>query len=117
MLIDGERLPLPPVGQETRLLFNAFDSATLDAVADESFRLSTPIMSRHKWLDRLTDGDGGGVRLLLNLSILFATISDFPQTIVRIRETFYFNWQPFCAAAINKQKSFRIDVPQCKCLI
>lgn len=73
--MDGERLP--PVGQEMRLLFKAFDSATLDDAAVESFLLSTPIISRHKWLDRLTDGEGGGVRLLLNLSILYATISDF----------------------------------------
>jgi len=60
-----------------RLLFNAFARATLlvDADVVESLRLSTPIMSRHKWLDRFTDGDGGGVRLLLNLSILYATIS------------------------------------------
>lgn len=73
--MDGDRLPLPPVGQEMRLLFNAFASATLDDAAVESFRLSTPIISRHKWLDRFTDGEGGGVRLLLNLSILYATIS------------------------------------------
>ena len=75
--MDGERLPLPPVGQETRLLFSAFANATLEEAAVESFLLNTPIMSRHKWLDRFTDGEGGGVRLLLNLSILLATISAF----------------------------------------
>lgn len=47
----------------------------------ESFLLSTPIMSRQRWLDRFTIGDDGGVRLLLNLSILFAaTISDCNNT-------------------------------------
>lgn len=68
-------MPLPPVGQETRLLFSAFARAAFEAVAVESFRLNTPIISRHKWLDRFTDGEGGGVRLLLNLSIFVATIS------------------------------------------
>lgn len=84
----GERLALPPVGQEMRLLFNAFDRATLEAAAVESFLLSTPIMSRHKWLERFTDGEGGGVRLLLNLSILSATISAFVEQCFVRKETF-----------------------------
>lgn len=69
--MEGERLPLPvpPAGQDTRLLFSALAKATFEA-ADESFLRSTPIISRHKWLDRFTDGEGGGVRLLLYLSIL-----------------------------------------------
>lgn len=79
--MDGERcaddVDVPPVGQDMRLLLIVLASATLEAVAVESFLLNTPIMSRHRWLDRRTLGDDGGVRLLLNLSILFATISDF----------------------------------------
>lgn len=75
--MEGERLAVMlPVGHEMRLLLSAFDKATFDAVV-ESFRLNTPIISRQRWLDLLTIGDDGGVRLLLNLSILFATISDF----------------------------------------
>jgi hypothetical protein len=52
-----------------------FDADCCDV---ESFLLSTPIMSRQRWLDLFTIGDDGGVRLLLNLSILFAaTTSDW----------------------------------------
>jgi hypothetical protein len=69
------------------LLFSALANATFEADV-ESFRLNTPIMSRHRWLDLFTIGDDGGVRLLLNLSILFATISDFRRCLQWMKQTF-----------------------------
>jgi hypothetical protein len=47
MLIDGERLAMLPVGHDMRLLFSALANATFEADV-ESFRLNTPIMSRHR---------------------------------------------------------------------